>query len=57
VVFDADMVPNPNFFTKILEAMQVGGRPLASKPPIDGSCEAQRVPPGHDGAQRAKLRT
>ena len=24
VVFDADMVPNPNFFTKILEAMQVG---------------------------------
>jgi hypothetical protein len=29
VVFDADMVPNANFFTKILEAMQVG-RPLHS---------------------------
>jgi hypothetical protein len=30
IVLDADMVPTQNFFTKILEVMQVGEREAAS---------------------------
>ncbi len=39
IVFDADMVPTQNFFTKVLEVMQVGG-------PGVGRLAAAGQPPG-----------